>query len=291
MDSTPQRIVTAGTAITVVGLATWVSFLATGDYTLVNAFFRYPNALFTVAVCFAEVLLCFQTWRSFESTDALRPAWFWLFLASLAHLAGRTITLPGSATVPAIQTMSMNEIGRIVGGPLQMSLLLAGLSNVVMNCYRLRLLRRLAVVDYVLLAIIGGLMLRTIAGISAFTSGGKPVTFTIAALWTSDPLLFALLAVAILIRRSVARLGRGLLANCWRSFITAIVLTSLGSASSWSMNSASIPIWTSLGWYVWFVADCAFALGPAFQVAALEHARSRARVFAAFSDVAFWRVP
>jgi hypothetical protein len=51
------------------------------------------------------------------------------------------------------------------------------------------------------------------------------------------------------------------------------------------------PIWTSLGWYVWLVADCAFALGPAFQVAALEHARSRARVFNAFSDLAFWRVP
>jgi hypothetical protein len=110
-------------------------------------------------------------------------------------------------------------------------------------------------------------------------------------LWTSDPLLLLLLATAVLIRRSIAPLGYGLLANCWRSFIVGIVLTSFGTASTWCLDCQTTPIWPSLGWYVWFVADCAFALGPAFQVAALEHARSRARVYSAFSDLAFWRIP
>src|SRR5262249_12699471 len=139
--------------------------------------------------------------------------------------------------------------------------------------------------------IVGGFMVRSLLGISAFTGAGRTVTFSTAALWTSDPLLLLLLVVAILIRRAIAPLGYGLLANCWRAFIAGIVLTSLGSASSWCLDCSTTPIWTSLGWYVWFVADCAFALGPAFQVAALEHARNRARVFGAFADLAFWRVP
>jgi hypothetical protein len=282
-------MVTAG--VTIAGLATWVSLLATGDYTLVNAFFRYPNAIFTVGICVAEVLLCFEAWSRFDSKDALRPAWFWLLLASIAHLSGRILSLPGSSSVAATQTMSMNELGRIVGGPVQMSLLLAGLLNVVVHCRRLRMLRKLAVIDYVLLAVVGAFFLRTLFGISAFTGAGKAVTFTTAVLWTSDPLLLLLLVVGILIRRSIAPLGYGLLANCWRSFIAGIVLVSLGNASSWCMDCSVTPLWTSLGWYVWFIADCSFALGPAFQVAALEHARNRARVFGAFADLAFWRVP
>jgi hypothetical protein len=291
IENTPQRIMTVGAVVTVVGLGTWVSWLATGDYTLINAFFRYPNALFTFVICLVEVLLCLHVWRRLDKTDAMRGAWFWLFLASLAHLTGRTLAMPGSATVAATQMISMSELGRMVGGPLQMSLMLAGLSNVVLNCRRLRLLKRLQAVDYVLLAVVSGFLVRSFWVISIVIADDKPVTLTTAVLWTSDPLLLLLLAAAVLIRRSIAALGFGLLANCWRSFIVGIVLTSLGSASAWCLDCEVTPIWTSLGWYVWFVADSAFALGPAFQAVALEHARNRARVFDAFADLAFWRVP
>ncbi len=280
MENMPQRLAAAGAAVTVVGLVTWASWLATGDYALVNAFFRYPNAIFTIAVTFAEMLLCFYAWSRFEPSDEMRAAWLWLSLAAGAHFTGRTLS-----------AMSLTDPGRILGGPVQMSLLLAGLLNVVVVCRRLRLLRRLQTVDYVLLAIVGGFMVRTFLGISAFTGAGKTVSLTTAVMWTSDPLMLLLLAAAVLIRRSIAPLGFGLLANCWRSYIVGIVLTSLGSASSWCMDCTETPIWTSLGWYVWFVADCAFAMGPAFQVAAMERAKSRARVFNVFSDVAFWRVP
>ena len=277
MENIPQRIATAGAAITVVGLATWVSFLATGDYTLVSTFFRYPNAVFSISVTFLEVLLCLSAWSRFDSKDPLKAAWLWLSLAAIAHFAGRMLT-----------TMGLGDPGRMLGGPVQMSLLLAGLLNVLVVCRKLRLLRRLQAIDYALLAVVGGFMVRTLLVIF---SGSNPVSLTTAVMWTSDPLLLLLLATAVWIRRSIAPLGFGLLTNCWRSFIVGIVLTSLGSASSWCLDCQTTPIWTSLGWYVWSVADCAFTLAPAFQVAALERARSRARVFNVFSDVAFWRVP
>jgi hypothetical protein len=280
MENVPQRIAAAGAAVTVVGLATWVSWLSTGDDALVKVFFLYPNTLFSIAITFVEVLLCFEAWRRFEPTDAMRTPWLWLSLAAVAHFSGRTLSSVG-----------VGEPARILGGPLQMSLLLAGLLNVLAVCRRLRLLRRLQPIDFVLLAIVCGFLIRTGFGVSAYIGAGKIVSFTTAVMWTSDPLLLLLLATAVLIRRAIAPLGFGLLANCWRSYLVGIVLTSLGSASAWCVDCTVTPIWTSLGWYVWLVADCAFALGPAFQVAALEHARSRARVFNAFSDLAFWRVP
>lgn len=291
LENVPLWIILTAVGVTTMGLATWVSWLATGDWTLVNAFFRYPNAVFTVVVGVAQVLLSLEAWRRFPADSPLRSAWLWLSLAAMMHLAGRVLALPGSNDVPATQSMSMNELGTIVSGPLRMSLMLAGLSTVILSARRLGMLRGLTKLDYALLAGVAAFSVRTYVGVSAYLSQGKPVTFTVAALWTSDPLLLLLLAAAVLLRRSVAALGHGLIANCWRSYIAAIVLTSLGSASAWCLDCSSIPLWTSAGWYIWFVADCAFALGPALQVAAMEHARSRQRIFETFTDAAFWRVP
>jgi hypothetical protein len=215
----------------------------------------------------------------------------WLFFASLAHMIGRVLALPGSTSVAATQTLTMNDVGRLLGGPVQFSLLLAGLANLMTGLRKTGLFRKLTRVDYGLLLIVAGLLVRTMIGISAYMSGGKPVTFLIAALWTSDPLLMFLLAVAVLIRRAIAPLGCGLLANCWRSFAVATVILSIANATSWCLECSNYEVWTSFSWFLWLPADMAFALAPAFQVAAVQHARNRARVFEAFGDAAFWRVP
>ena len=272
-ENAPLLIIALAAAGGVAGLVTWVHWIATGDAAWVNAFFRYPNAVFTVVVCLLEAGFCFEAWRQFEPGDALRPAWFWLLLASLAHFTGRVLGLPGSETVAATQLVSMKELGEVIGGPIQMSLLFAGLANVAVHCRKLGILRRLTRIDYALLLLLAALTVRTTIGISAYTSAGKPVTWVVAVLWTSDPLLLLLLAVSVALHRSAANLGHGMIANCWRSFVVAIVLTSLGSASTWCLDCTVTPIWTSLGWYVWLFADAAFALGPAFQLAALERAR------------------
>jgi hypothetical protein len=215
----------------------------------------------------------------------------WLFFASVAHLGGRILALPGSASVAAAQTVSMNDVGRLMSGPVQMSLLLAGFIQLLSGLRRIGLLRRLTRIDYVLLAIVGGLTIRTFYGISVYINSAKSVTFVIAALWTSDPLVMALLASAVLIRRAVAPLGHGLLANCWRSFAAAVLILAIANATSWCLECSYYEVWTSFSWFLWLPADAMLALAPAFQVAALQHARNRARVFEAFGDAAFWRIP
>ncbi len=277
-ENAPLLIIALAAAGGLAGMVTWVHWITTGQAAWVDAFFRYPNAAFTFIVCLLEVGFCFEAWRQFEPGDALRPAWFWLLLASIAHFTGRMLGLPGSETAAATQFVTMKELSEAVGGPIQMSLLFAGLANVAVHCRKLGILRRLRRIDYALLLLLAGLSVRTYFGISAYTSAGKPVTWVVALLWTSDPLLILLLAIAVIIYRSASNLGHGMIANCWRSFVAAIFLTSLGSASTWCFDCTVTPLWTSLGWYVWLFADAAFALGPAFQLAALERARASAGV-------------
>jgi hypothetical protein len=46
----------------------------------------------------------------------------------------------------------------------------------------------------------------------------------------TDPLLCALLLVAVLLRPSVSQMGGGLVAACWTSYVVAVLLTALGDA-------------------------------------------------------------
>jgi hypothetical protein len=101
----------------------------------------------------------------------------------------------------------------------------------------------------------------------------------------------ALLVVAILIRRAIAPLGYGLLTNVWRSYALAAAIMTFGNAMSWCLECSNYEVWVSFGWFIWLPADMMFALAPAYQVAALQHARNRARVFEAFGQAAFWRIP
>jgi hypothetical protein len=288
-ESTPSFLVWLALGMTVVGLGTWATWMWSGDGAFVNLYLRQLAPLVTVGVCLIEVGLCWQAWRSFDEEDAMRGAWLWLFLASVAHLAGRIMGAPGPGSL-TVGPVTMNEIGRLVSGPLQMSLLFAGLVNIVQICRRMRILRRLTLSDYAMLAVVIAFGVRTAYGIAAFVSGDQPVTFIRAMLWTTDPMLLALVVMAILLHRSAAALGHGMLTNVWRSYVAGIFLTAVGSASAWSFDGQT-HVWTSLGWYVWFAADSAYALAPAFQLAAVQHARNRARVFAAFGEAAFWRLP
>ena len=283
-ERAPYAILALILANTAVGLAGWVHWQTTGEVRWLIAFFRYPNTFFIILVGAAEVGFCAYARQQFERGDALRSAWSWLTLAAMAHFTGTLLTtFFESRTDSPSQWNTIHDAGQALGGPAQMALLLVGLVRVAIHCRRLGLLKRLTRSDHLLLALVLGLTVRTVYGIWRYLSGGKPVTWVMAANWTSDPMLILLLVVAVLIRRSVFRMGRGMIANCWRSFVAAILLTVIADAGLWCLQCTSAP-WAGLGWYLWFIADATFALAPAFQVAALEHARSRSRLLNAIAD-------
>jgi hypothetical protein len=108
---------------------------------------------------------------------------------------------------------------------------------------------------------------------------GKHMTLFGALDLMNDPLLCVLLLEAILIRRSVFRMGRGLIARCWGSFVMGILLTSLGNLGIFATNYGYLPWpYAGLSWYVWFPACAAFALGPVYQAEAVRRAVNATRL-------------
>ena len=272
----PLLITVVGVVNTSIGLVCWVCWRITGDGNWATAFFRYPNAGLTVAMGMVEFACCSYAWRQFERADSLYRAWFLLTLASGAHLTGRLLSQVVFQAASDRHTSGIvQQAGILIGGPLQMSLLLGGLACVALTCWRSGLLTRLSLPDIPLITLAGASTLHTMYEIWLFIDAGKPITWAQALAWPSDPLVVMLLLLAIVIRRSVASMGHGMIASCWRSYVIAVSLIALGDAGLWLMRTPYIP-WhlTTLSWYVWFLADAAFALGPAHQVVALERARA-----------------
>jgi hypothetical protein len=103
--------------------------------------------------------------------------------------------------------------------------------------------------------------------------GGRTMGLHAIISWASDPLLCVLLVEAILIRRSAANLGWGLVSRCWMCFTAAIFLTSVGDIGLWAWSRGYLSHYLEVAsWYVWFLASAAYVLGPAYQYQAILRA-------------------
>jgi len=160
----------------------------------------------------------------------------------------------------------------MIGGPLAMILLAVALNRVLSVQRRFGVLRGLTRTDWLLMGLIAVLMFGEAAMIVRYLgpSYSSP-SVTKAILWLSDPLLALLLVQAVLIRRSLIRVGMGLVSQCWAMYVIAIVTTLAGDASIWAVGEGllSEPL-IALTWYIWFFAAAAFASAPAYQLAAMK---------------------
>ena len=273
-ERTPSLILIVAAVNTLAGLACWFCWKATGEAAWVNIFFAYPNAILTMVLGAVELLCSFYAWRAFAAGDVLRNTWLFLFLASATHVSGRLISqflfrIPGHELGQALY-----EAGVFLGGPAQMFLMLFGLFSVARFFRRSGIIRRPTAFDYVLIVLAAANALHTVYEIREYIAGNQALPWAQVLKWPTDPLVIVLLMIAIPIHRSVASMGRGFIASCWGAYVGAIMFVSLGDVSLWLMRTTNWNI-TTLGWYTWFLADAAFALGPAYQVAAIHRARFR----------------
>ncbi len=105
---------------------------------------------------------------------------------------------------------------------------------IVLRVYKRIGLRRQAfgLLDWVLLAVVFAYTARHIYEVLGLI-GSTASAYRVVG-WSSDPLLSILLLEAVLLRRSVAASGGGLVAHCWGAFCAAIFLTSLGDMGIWA---------------------------------------------------------
>jgi hypothetical protein len=213
----------------------------------------------------------------------MRLAWGMIACAALARLGGVLLRAVSDGHLPwgnwdqlsqpfGGMFVSLSQLGLVVGGPLSMAFLAVGLGRALSIQRKFHFAGSLTRGDQALLFLVLAFSISQLA-INLPLLGNHPTVGTML-LWLSDPLLSLLLIEAILVRRSVIRMGQGLVAKCWGMFVLAIVITSAGDAAIWASNhnflSESV---TALSWYIWFFASAAFASAPAYQLAAVSLTR------------------
>lgn len=262
------------------GMAAYAYFLATGSDSFISWYFWIPGTVFFLLATATEFLLALRCGAGFERDEPLHLVWTMIALAALARFAGTVMIaarnwhlnwfagpIPHGEMFVSLEGMA--RAGMVVGGPLSMIFLAAGLGRVLVVQRRFGVLGSLTRFDRLLIALILVFTLSQVAVVVPLIPTHQPLVTML--LWSSDPLLALLLVQAVLVRRAVVRIGDGLLARCWGMYVIAIVTTSAGDASIWAASRGLLPpSLVPLSWYIWFFAAAAFAAAPAYQLAAMS---------------------
>jgi hypothetical protein len=245
-------------------LLSYVAWIATGNDVWITSFFSYQGTLFFLLCDLIGFWISLKIWRQLSPGDAMNPAWLLITLSFALRLSGTVLA----------HLLKINSLllGQVIGGPGAMVLLAGGLLLVLRVYRQLDMLAHLTVLDYVLVGGVTAYTIRFLYDLLGWLGEG-PVSVLKVVNWLSDPLLSLLLFEAIYIRRSVIRMGPGLISRCWGAFTAGIFFTSVGDMGLWAVAQGYLN-WpqSSFTWYVWFLACAAYALGPAYQAQAMSRA-------------------
>jgi hypothetical protein len=271
---------------------TFAAWQITGDIRWIDVFFKYQGSLFFVICAAAELWLAWTALRQFSPGEPMRAAWMLITVASFYRFTGFLFTqilsvrsylnpllLISGATDESL-FLTCRRFGLIVSGPLHMAVLAAGLFLILRVLRRLGILSRPRPLDLLFISCVLAFTVRQAYEIINWLRvTAAPYDLQKVLNWASDPLLSILLVEAVLIRRPALITGWGLLAKSWQAFAAAIFLTSLGDIGLWATAHDYLPWpYSSVTWYVWFLASAAYVLGPAYQVEACRRAFREAKV-------------
>ncbi len=263
-------------------ILTFAIWRFTGNVAWIELFFKYQGCLFFVACAAIELWLAWSAFRQFSHGEPMRAAWLLIAIASFYRLTGfvfsqvlgiesylNPIYVAFGPLNPSFSS-ACRSFGLMVGGPLSMAALAAGLFLVLRVLAHLRILSRLRLSDLLLLGGVAAYAVRQFFEFMSWLRSAPSLNdFPKLLSWAVDPFLCVLLLEAVLIRRSAIDTGWGLLARSWRAFAGGIFLTLAGNICLWAFAQGHLSWpYNSVTWYVWFLASAAYALAPAYQVEA-----------------------
>jgi hypothetical protein len=269
---------------TVVSILAFAAAAYTRDFRLLHWFFQVPGALALICLPAGEAWLAWKVSRSFGAGEPLRRAWVFICLSAACAAAGALYSqvvgtrsplnpFTGMANWSQQSAADLRQTGLVLGGTFRFALLACGLYFATTTYRRAGLLGKLRLADRLLmgcLAVYVVLEFRDLA--LAMQRGRRPDVFEIM-MWPVDPLLWVLVGQALLVLRSVRGTGMGWIGRCWTACAAAVLATLAGDVGLWFVTRGYLPWpWSSLTWFIWLPAAGAFALAPAYQWEAIQHA-------------------
>jgi hypothetical protein len=268
----------------VLGLIAFIAWGATNNVAWVESFFRMPGALLLAWLAGMEFWLSNRVRKQLLPDEPLHAVWAWITLSALCHFVAALfaqIFSANSAVNPFVYVPGWTEaaggtfrqVGLVIGGTLRYGLLAAGLFRALGVYRRAGFLGTLTIVDWLMLTGIGAYIFAECGSLGiALRAGKQPTVFEVVG-WPVDPLLWLLVAEALLLHRSVQRMGPGRISKCWRAFSLGAFLVLLGDLGLYVTNYGYLAWpWSGVIWYIWLPAACTFALAPAYQLEAMWYA-------------------
>lgn len=279
LDGAPRWIVMFLGACLIVQLFVLYIWNASGQTFSLQETSGSGPALSVTGMAGVDLWLCLLVLRSFPSGAPLRSAWMLITLSATARTASGVLTQflgtdwllnpllwNGHAKSGLVERIWL--IAQLAGGPVRLVLLAAAMHLVLRTFRKIGLPVRPGATDW---AMSGIFCLYTVcrfseAGMASLA--GRPVGIENWISLAGMPTLCVLFLQAMLLRRSLARMGNGLITRSWVALVYAVLLTGAAEVVSWVMpyisENLSLAMFGSL---MRLPIAAAFALVPAYQVA------------------------
>ena len=271
-----------------IGTVTLIVWRITGNARWASVFFPLPGGLVIMYMAIVGLWLGIQVTAYFGPGEALRKAWTLIVLSNILMFASAALVQLLRADFPlypfllapgggerALSVARLN--GLTVGGPIRFTLIATGLFFVLKAYRQSGLLARLRAFDWLLLAVMALYVGRNLMAIATMVKG-QPASprFWQMVGWPVEPLLWVLVAEALLLFRSAQQMEAGSIGRCWKALALGIFLTAASDIGIWAANYGYLEgHWRALIFYAWVPAGAAFARAPALQLEAIRAATSR----------------
>jgi hypothetical protein len=284
LDSAPRWILMFLGAYVTVSLFVLYLWNAAGQVFSIQGTSDSTSALSVTGMAAVELWLCLVVLRSFPAGSPLRSTWMLLTLAAAARAASGVLTdflgtnwllnpllwgeHPKSGLIGQLR-----QAAPITGGPIRLALLAAAMLAVLRILRKYGFPVRPAFGDWAVSGIVCMFTLARFGEACAASLAGRLIS---QADWISLvglPILCVLSMEAMLLRRSVARMGNGLISKGWVVLGYGILLTVAGEVVLWVLPhySQTLPL-AMVCALMPLTIGSAFALVPAYQLAAQRRA-------------------
>jgi hypothetical protein len=279
LDAAPRWIVMFLGAYLMVHLFVLYIWNASGQVFSLQGTSGSGSALSVTGMAGVDLWLCLLVLRSFPAGSPLRSAWMLITLSAAARTAAgvlaqflgtdwllNPLAWNGHAKSGLVERIWL--IAQMAGGPVRLVLLAAAMRLVLRTFRKIGFPVRPSATDWAMSGIFCLFMVCRFSEAGIASLAGRPVGMENWISLAGLPTLCVLFLQAMLLRRSVAQMGNGLITRAWVALVYAVLLTGAAEVVSWVIPyfSDNLPL-AMFGSLMRLPIAAAFALVPAYQVA------------------------
>ena len=284
LESAPRWILMFLGAYVTVSLFVLYLWNAAGQVFAVPGTSDSTAALSVTGMAAVNLWLCLVVWRSFPAGSPLRSTWMLLTLAAAARAASGVVT-EFLGTIWLLNPAWWSEQSKsglieqlrraalLFSGPIRLALLAAAMLAVLRILRKYGFPARPTFGDWAVSGIVCMFTLSRFGEACAASLAGRQISHADWISLAGLPILCVLSMEAMLLRRSVARMGSGLISRGWVALGYGILLTVAGEVVLWVLPhySQTLPL-AMVCALMPLTIGSAFALVPAYQLVAQRRA-------------------